>query len=344
MCTFAFMNLLRKLLLPLVPLYYLGALLNKKLYDWNLKKSTTYDFPLITVGNLSVGGTGKSPMVAYIVNLLQHKFNVATLSRGYKRKTEGFQLVTHNSTALEVGDEPLQLKVNYPKITVAVDANRTEGIATLLQHDKSIESIVLDDAFQHRKVVAKMQILLTAYHDLYINDILLPTGNLREPKSGAQRASIIIVTKCPTDLSVAKMEVIKEALQPTTQQKVFFSYINYAETVRRNDLELSLSAYLKEPFVLVTGIANPKPLVDYLKEKKATFTHKSFADHHNFSEKEIIALSKHKKILTTEKDFMRLSPFNSLEGKLMYLPIKCGFVTGADSFDAILLNYVKANL
>lgn len=335
------MNLLRKLLLPLVPLYYLGSLLNKKLYDWNVKKGKTYNFPLITIGNLSVGGTGKSPMVAYIVDLLQNKYSVATLSRGYKRKSKGFQLVNLTSTALDVGDEPLQLKLNYPNITVAVDANRANGIENLFQYNPNIQTIVLDDAFQHRKVVADMQILLTSYYDLYANDMLLPTGNLREPKSAAKRASIIIVTKCPCNLNAEKMKAIKAVLQPTAVQKVFFSYIKYATKVKGGNQEEALEEYLKKPFVLVTGIANPKPLVEYLKKKKAKFTHKSFLDHHNFSEKEIIALSQNQRILTTEKDFMRLSPYKSLQNKLRYLPIKSSFVTEEYGFNDLIFKYIK---
>lgn len=338
------MNLLRKLLWPFVPFYYLGALLNKKMYDWNVKKSTTYHFPLITVGNLSVGGTGKSPMVAYIVALLQDKFTVATLSRGYKRKLSGFQIVTQQSTALAIGDEPLQFKLNFPEVTVAVDADRANGIAKLFQYNKSIETIVLDDAFQHRKVQAGMQILLTAYNNLYVNDTLLPAGDLREPISAAKRASIIVVTKCPVNLSTAEREKIKKALRPQKQQKVFFSYINYATKVKGAKFEMELEDYLKHEFTLVTGIANPKPLLKYLEGKQAKFTHISFSDHHNFSAKEVLDLSKEKRLLTTEKDFMRLCPNVSLQSKLMYLPIKSCFLTEADRFDNTLLEYVKGNI
>lgn len=335
------MNWLRKLLFPFVPLYYIGALINKKMYDWSIKKSKWYDFPLITVGNLSVGGTGKSPMVAYLISLLENTKKVATLSRGYKRKTKGFQLVNENSTALEVGDEPLQFKLNFPKATIAVDADRRNGIEVLRKLKEQPEVIILDDAFQHRKVKAGLQILLTAYSNLYVNDCMLPTGDLREPKSGAKRATIIIVTKCPKEISLAERNKIEKQLRLETFQSVFFSYIDYGIEVKNEANVVAFEDFLTEEFTLLTGIANPKPLVDYLTENGAKFNHLSFSDHHNFTDSEIDNLSKETKILTTEKDFMRLKSFSSLKEKMYYLPITISFIEGQKRFEKLILEYCK---
>jgi len=334
------MNWLRKLVFPLVPIYYLGALINKKLYDWNIKKSTTYNFPLITVGNLSVGGTGKSPMVSYLVNILGKNNQIATLSRGYKRKSKGFQLVTKNSTALEVGDEPLQFKLNYPEVTVAVDADRRNGIEQLLNQKKKPTVLVLDDAFQHRKVKAGLQIVLTAYNNLYINDCLLPTGDLREPISAAKRAHIVVVTKCPEHLNKDEMVKIETSLKLERFQKLFFTSIVYDSKVKNKSESIILEEYIKQNFVLVTGIANPKPLVDYLDTKAANFKHFSYPDHHNFTDKELLKLSKENRILTTEKDFMRLSAFPALAEKLYYLPITISFIENKTVFDLCVSDYV----
>ncbi len=341
LCTFAIMNLLRKLLLPLVPLYYLGAFFNKKLYDWGLKASKSFDLPVITVGNLSVGGTGKSPMVAYITSLLHKDINVATLSRGYKRKSKGFQLVTSKSTALEVGDEPLQFKLNFPKVTVAVDADRKNGIDKLINSNTDIEVVLLDDAFQHRKVKAGLQILLTAYGNLYSNDLLLPTGDLREPRSAANRADVIVVTKCSQEISVKEMSAISKSLKPKNNQKIFFSYIAYANQVFGSTSTEDLKDYLGQRFTLITGIANPKPLVAFLRKNKGDFNHISFPDHHNFTDKELERIAKEDRILTTEKDFMRLCNIISLKNKLVYLPIRCAFIEKGKDFDGIIQSYVK---
>jgi len=339
--TFVGMKWLRKLFFPLVPIYYLGALINKKLFDWNIRKSKTYDLPIITVGNLSVGGTGKSPMVAYLIDLLQKEIKVAVLSRGYKRKTKGFQLVTKNSTALEVGDEPLQFKLNFPKATIAVDAERRNGIEKLIKSSEKPNAIILDDAFQHRKVKAGLQLLLTSYDDLYVNDCMLPIGNLREPKSGSERANVIIVTKCPEALNIDQRIKISTSLKVKSYQNVFFTYIEYDSVVKNKTQSISVDEYLKDKFTLVTGIANPKPLVDYLTLKQVHFKHLSFQDHHNFSKNQIEKLSKEGRILTTEKDFMRLKNFSLLKGKLFYIPIKSSFIEDRRQFEEIILNYCK---
>ncbi|MCZ4318033.1 tetraacyldisaccharide 4'-kinase [Aequorivita viscosa] len=320
------MNLLRKLLFPFSLLYGAITALRNWLYDKGWLKSKAYDFPVICVGNLSTGGTGKSPMIELLVLILKAENRLAILSRGYKRKTTGYREVLPTNSAAEVGDEPLQFKKKFPEIPVAVCENRQIGIEKL--HEKA-SVILLDDAFQHRKVKASFNILLTAFDKLYVNDCMLPTGNLREPKIGANRADLIVVTKCPENISDTAVEAIKRKLNPKPSQDIFFSKIGYASQIKNNAEQKSLS-YLKDrPFLLVTGIANPKPLVSYLKEEGLEFTESTFADHHNFTNSEIEQFKKEALILTTEKDFMRLQTIaNATE--IYYLPIKTVILNNAE--------------
>lgn len=310
------------------------------MYDWGIFKSTTYNFPIITVGNISAGGTGKSPFVGYLVSLLQKEKNIATLSRGYGRKTTGFQLVKTTSEAVNVGDEPLQLKQSYPNIEVAVDADRRNGISELSLLKVKPEVIILDDAFQHRKVKAGFQIVLTAYYNLYVNDYPLPVGDLREPISAAARAQVIMVTKCPANLSVEAQQEIERKLTPLLSQQVYFTTIIYSDFVFGHELKISLSAFLEEEFCLVTGIAEPKPLLEYLEKMKAEFSHSSYPDHHVFSDKEISQMTQCKKILTTQKDYMRLQNEESLKGKIFYLPIEIQFLNKEAVFKKQLREFV----
>lgn len=313
------MKLIRKIAFPFVPIYYAVTMLRNKLYDLDIKKSVSYDFPVICVGNLSVGGTGKTPMVEYLINLLKDDYKIATLSRGYKRKTKGFQLANETSSANTLGDEPFQFYNKFKNILVAVDSDRNNGIRTLRLLENKPEVIVLDDAFQHRKVKAGFNILLTSYSHLYVDDFVLPTGNLRESKSGAKRANVIVVTKCPMDLTENhKINIIKK-LNIEAYQHVFFSFINYAEEVFSFENKMNLND-LKD-FTLVTGIANANTLVQFLKEKHLKFEHLNFNDHHDFSETDIKKLEAKQTIVTTEKDFMRVKQFASLRSKLFYLPI-----------------------
>ncbi|WP_027392404.1 tetraacyldisaccharide 4'-kinase [Aquimarina latercula] len=334
------MNLLRKILLPIVPVYYFVTWLRNKLYDSGIKKSVSYDFPVIAVGNLSVGGTGKSPMVEYLIKLLKDEVILATLSRGYKRETKGFQLVQINSTAKEVGDEPLQFKTKFKNVTVAVDADRRNGISNLRNQEISPEVILLDDAYQHRKVKAGFYILLTPYYDLYSDDIVLPTGDLREPRSGADRADIIIVTKCPTTISSELKESITKKMNIKSTQILLFATIDYGSDIINSSRERSVSSLKDTPFTLVTGIANPKPLLEYYSSLGLDFTHINYPDHHNFTETELDQLKKHDYIVTTEKDYMRLAPSFS-EEKLWYQPIEMKFIDDQNVFDTRILEYIK---
>ncbi|WP_378186927.1 tetraacyldisaccharide 4'-kinase [Aquimarina sp. W85] len=334
------MKILRKLLLPIVPIYYLITWLRNKLYDLNIKKSKAYDFPVLVVGNLSVGGTGKSPMIEYLLFLLKDVYDLAVLSRGYKRSTSGFQLVETSHSADQVGDEPLQFKRKFEEVLVAVDADRQNGIQKLRMQNPVPEVLLLDDAFQHRKVKAGFYILLTTFYDLYIDDIPLPTGNLREPREGAGRATIILVTKCPPDLSVKDQNQIIKRLKINANQKVYFTSIAYSNFLQNGQHTVSIKDLRTTNFTLITGIANPKPLTQFYKTLGLNFEHLSFPDHHNFTEAEITKFKKRGLLITTEKDFVRLKDRLDSD-KLFYQPIEVSFLNRQTDFDRQIKEYIK---
>lgn len=333
------MNLIRKILLPFVPVYYFVTWLRNMLYDIGFKKSVAYKFPVIAVGNLSVGGTGKSPMVEYLIRLLQNKVRLATLSRGYKRETKGFQMVDIHSTVKEVGDEPLQFKTKFIDVIVGVDGDRRNGISRLIAHEPMPEVVLLDDAYQHRKVKAGLYILLTAYYDLYCDDMLLPTGNLREPKAGAARADIIVVTKCPKGITAQNERKIINKLSVKSYQQVFFSTIEYGCELMNMSGKRSVDSLGQASFALVTGIANPSSLVSYYSSLGLDFIHVKYPDHHNFTKKDMEALRKYDLIVTTEKDYVRLvSDFS--DQVLWYQPITMEFIDNQELFDAKIVGFV----
>lgn len=332
------MILLRKLLFPFAILYGFITSLRNYLFDKGILKSYSFDIPIIAVGNLSVGGTGKTPQIEYLIRLLSPTYNVATLSRGYKRKSEGFILADVSSTAEILGDEPFQYYTKFPTIQVAVDADRRNGIEKLLSQKAKPEIILLDDAFQHRKVKAGFYILLTAYGDLFCDDFMLPTGNLRESRNGAKRANLIIVTKCPPNITESEQERIKKKLG--VDLPIYFSSIAYDDKVYNDTESLAVSDLKSTPKILLAGIAKPKPFFDFLKADTDEIM--GFPDHHNFSESEILMLktkAKDKIIITTEKDFVRLEA-KILKEQLYYLPIKSKFLSNQETFDQIILNYV----
>ena len=334
------MNLVRKFLFPFAILYGFITSIRNFFFDKGILKSYSFDVPVIAVGNLSVGGTGKTPQIEYLIRLLSSKYKVATLSRGYKRKSEGFVLADAHSNASILGDEPFQFYTKFPNIQVAVDANRKNGIEQLLSQESKPDIILLDDAYQHRKVKAGFYILLTSYGDLYADDFILPTGNLRESRSGAQRANLVIVTKCPENLSLDEQQKIKEKLKLTVSQELYFSFIDYDEKVYSEIQSLTVEEIKNTDTVLLAGIAKPKPFFDYLKgEKTETLT---FPDHHHFTEVEIEAIAnktKKKIIITTEKDYVRLKD-SILKDRLFYLSIRSSFISDSDSFDKKIFNYV----
>jgi len=314
--------LLRKILFPFSLIYAFVVRLRNFLYDTGVKKTTKFSTKTICIGNLSTGGTGKTPMVEYLIRQLQSDYKMAILSRGYKRKSSGFVLANEKSTVASLGDEPFQIHTKFPKVTVAVDENRRNGIHRLEESVKP-DLILLDDAFQHRKVTLGLHILLTAHDNLYCDDWYLPTGNLRDSKREAQRADLIVVTKCPPALSEMAQHKIYKRLKPNSNQQVLFSTLEYDSLFYGKTEKLSLSDLKEKKVTLVTGIANPKPLTSHLETIGLTFEHLSYADHHFFSASEIKALNEKELVLTTEKDYMRLK--NEV-ANLFYIVVKHKFL------------------
>lgn len=346
------MKFLRLLLFPFSIIYGLVVILRNLLYNIGLLKSTSFNLPVISVGNLAVGGSGKSPMTEYIVGLLKNDAKIATLSRGYGRNTHGFLEVLGTSTALDAGDEPIQFKSKFPDITVAVCENRVTGIETL---QASHEVVILDDAFQHRAVKPGLSILLFDYSRFTHWQLLLPAGNLREPFFARKRADILVVTKTPPNLSKALKLNISQRLKPYPHQKLFFSFLEY-HTLKQldGDVEKSLDTLTSTTdVILLTGIANPLPLVEKLKTYTTNIFHCQYRDHHHFNRENIIKLvasfraakSADKIIITTEKDAQRLKTpvikelLNNLP--VYYLPVSTKFHKPGDlEFDQIIKNYV----
>ena len=334
------MNLLRKILFPFAVLYGFITSIRNFLFDKGMLKSHSFDVPVIAVGNLSVGGTGKTPQIEYLIRLLSPKYKIATLSRGYKRQSKGFVLADSTSNAEILGDEPFQFYTKFKNIQVAVDADRKNGIEQLLYQQERPDVILLDDAFQHRKVKAGFYILLTSYGDLFCDDYMLPTGNLRESRSGAKRADIIVVTKCPANLSLDEQNEIKSKLQLNSDQELYFSYIDYDDSVYSEDKVLKVSEIENVDKLLLAGIAKPEPFFGYLQDESVECL--TYPDHHHFSEKELLEInnkSKNKIIITTEKDFVRLKGSIPKE-QLFYLPIRSTFLSVSENFDKTITNYV----
>ncbi|PIE49180.1 MAG: tetraacyldisaccharide 4'-kinase [Flavobacteriales bacterium] len=337
----------RKILYPFSLIYGEITTLRNRLYNRKILKSTGFDIPIITVGNLSVGGTGKTPQIEYLIRLLSDKCKVAVLSRGYKRSSSGFIIADKNSSAKTVGDEPLQYFKKFQNIIVAVDADRVNGITNLLALASKPDVILLDDAFQHRKVKSGLNILLTQYGQLYSDDTVLPTGNLREKKSGADRAEVVVVTKCPDELSEMQQFTIAQQLQIKNYQTLFFSKIVYADKIIGKKDTVEVNKLKKYNVLLVTGIAKTNPLTDYLTKINVDFKHLKFADHYVFKEKDFKAVETAYKrlegdkkiILTTEKDYVR--SFEESNLPIFYLPIKTEFIDHQSDFDKIILNYVE---
>ncbi|MEO9894351.1 tetraacyldisaccharide 4'-kinase [Aurantibacter sp.] len=299
------MKLLRIIGLPVAFVYGLIIHMRNYLFDAGILKSKSFQTPTVCVGNLSLGGTGKTPMVEFLVEALHYHIKVAVLSRGYKRKSSGYVVADANSTVDTLGDEPFQIHKKFKQITLAVDSDRINGITTL-EKTVSPSLIILDDAFQHRKVKPDFSILLTAFNNYYSDDYFLPYGTLRDSKNQAKRAQVIVVTKCPQELSLDKRMAIKERLKPLENQKVLFSFLAYNNRIKGLSKETTLDEIKNHNITLVTGIANPLPLMDYLRSKDLNFEHLRFKDHHDFSANEIRNLNSKDFVLTTEKDFVRL--------------------------------------
>ena len=335
------MNFIRKLLFPLGGLYLLITFISNWLYDLGISTTKLYDLPVIAIGNLSAGGTGKTPQTEYIIRLLKDTYKIAVLSRGYKRSTKGFLLANTHVSATELGDESYQMYSKFPEVSVAVCEDRQTGIENLISNSNP-DVILLDDAFQHRKVKAGFYILLTAYDELFSDDFILPFGNLRESAIGKKRANVVVVTKCPQNITKKNKDEVK--LKLNVNVPVFFTSIDYDSKVFSTENSISVSDIISKEKVIVAGIAKPKYFVDYL--NSGTDKVMIYPDHHNFSEAEISEineLSKDKIIVTTEKDFMRLNgKINS--SNLFYLPIQSKFVSEKEQFDALVTNWVRVIL
>lgn len=356
-------------LTPLSWIYGFAVWIRNLLFDTEVLKSRTFAVPVISVGNITVGGAGKTPHVEYLVSLLHNRVKTAVLSRGYKRKSKGFVLAGSTTTIHEIGDEPYQIQKKFPNVRVAVDADRCHGIDTLLATPETKDTgvVLLDDAFQHRYVKPGINILLTDYHRIITDDVLLPAGRLREPISAKDRADIVIVTKCPADMNPMAYRVLQRSMNLFPYQNLFFTTIKYcplsplfieAKPLMQpdfNDKTTINSATLLPNVLLVTGIASPRHLIEDLTDYCKSITHISFSDHHEFSASDVesinFAYKMQKKpciIITTEKDAMRMMDLKGLSRgvreNIYYLPIKINFLQGEEEkFNQIILNYVQKN-
>jgi len=346
-----FQWLLRLLLLPFSLLYGAAVIIRNRLFDWDIIKSTTYDVPIVSIGNLTVGGTGKTPCTEYVVDLFRNKNRTAVLSRGYGRATKGFRWVTNNSLPSEAGDEPLQIKHKFgDDIAVAVCEKRVNGVNQLLKNTPRPTFIVLDDAFQHRYIKPGFSVVLVNYHQPIFKDWLLPSGRLREPVSGLNRCDAIVVTKCPENMLTTEKTHIEKRLHRIADKPVFFSTIHY-EPLRGVFHNQTINMQQVSTILVVTGIANPTPMYNHLKD--FAFQSIAFPDHHAFTQKdtEKIIREFHKLkgqnniVITTEKDAQRLKQFGAalepIKQHLFYLPLRMKFLfDGQQAFNQSLMQFV----
>lgn len=341
------------LLTPFSWLYGAGTYLRNKCYDWGLKSSVTFDVPIVSVGNLTVGGTGKTPHVEYIVQALSSSYKIAVLSRGYKRKTRGFVLASPQSTPDTIGDEPFQIYKKYGyRVRVAVCENRAKGIESLLKIAPSINLVVLDDAFQHRGVQPKVNLLLVDYSRPVFADHLLPLGRLRESKQATGRADMVIVTKTPEQVQPLSLRLMKKNLDLWAYQRLFFSRVNYGELTPVFEQENHFSLHMEDlsrndMVLLVSGIANPRPFIRHFKKYPCRVKVAHFPDHHDFSRSDLEAIQQaydqmkgaKRVIITTEKDAVRLAynPYfpEKLKSCIFYLPISVEMVEGIEDSNFI---------
>lgn len=350
------MILLRFLLYPFALLYGLLMFARNKLYDWGVLKSTQFSIPVISVGNITVGGTGKTPHVEYMIRLLKPEHKIAVLSRGYRRKTKGFRYVKDESTTDEAGDEPLQIKKKFNDIIVAVDKNRVHGVNKLLKENPGLNTVILDDAFQHRRIKPGLSILLTDFHNLYPEDYLMPVGKLREFRRSARRADIIMVTKTPSVLSPITVRRITDLIRPRRHQSLYFSFIKYGKLLPLPGLEGLKVPEKISSILLFAGIANMYPLVEHVMQLTNHLDKIRFGDHHKYSESDLKKIrakfesmfTRNKIIVTTEKDAMRLSypkiPDILADLPVFYIPIVTKVHTEfSKEFNDQVFEYVQEN-
>jgi len=343
------------LLLPFSLLYGLVTWIRNKLFDWGILKEIEHQIPIISVGNLSMGGTGKTPMIEYLIRLLKDEYKLAALSRGYGRKTKGFVLANKNSKAIAIGDEPLQYALKFDSIHVAVSENRNKGVQELIKSVPDLDLVLLDDAFQHRYIKPGLNILLTEFYRLYTDNYVFPSGSLREFRFGAERADIVVVTKTPITLSPITRRRIAGELHLKKHQLLLFSKIEYGDLIPYSFFNLGRLKKRYANIILFTGIANNYPLQDHLRQICSELTVLTFSDHHHFNQKDVVEIlkaynnifGKNKILVTTEKDIMRLKDFDKMylfnEIPLLYIPIHTVFHNGdgdllADKIKSYLSN------
>ena len=349
-------------LYPVSLLYGLITRVRNFLYNTGILPSVEFNFPVICVGNITVGGTGKTPHTEYLAELLRKDFKVATLSRGYKRKTRDFRIASASSLVEEIGDEPMQIFRKFPDILVAVDRNRVHGIKKILTRNPEIEVIILDDAFQHRRITPGFSILLSDFERPFMNDHMLPYGNLRESRGNMSRADVILITKSPEDITAMQRRLIVKRVDKAPYQNLYFTSFSYKTPLPvfdikdKEDIHLDLSENKGYGAVLVTGIANPLPLKECLEKTSDEIIHLSFPDHYSFKEKDITSISKayedlrsqRKYVFTTEKDAARLREFTNIaepfRSAFFYIPIGICFLNNdQNEFNKMIIDYVRNN-
>ncbi len=350
------MNIRGLLLLPFAVLYGMIVFVRNKMFDFKIIKSKSFTIPVISVGNLSVGGTGKTPHIEYLIRLLHKDFTVATLSRGYGRKTSGFMLVDETATSKTAGDEPLQYRKKFPEIHIALDEKRTRGISKIIEQIPETEVVLLDDAFQHRYVKPGLSILLTDFYKPFSQNYILPSGTLRESRSGIKRADIIVVTKCPPVHSPIVCKSMEKDMKIQEGQNVYYSYIDYGNLVPMNSFSEKMVFKKFSTILMFAGIANLYPLQDKLRSLADNVETLKFRDHYQYHSKDMLKIKKkfknifqkNKIIVTTEKDAMRIKDTPLMDFfvdlPLFYLPIEVKLhKKDKDKFDTQILNYVRKN-
>jgi tetraacyldisaccharide 4'-kinase len=341
------MNALRFILFPFALIYWLITSIRNLLFDKKIFKSNQFDLPVINIGNLSMGGAGKTPHCEYVLDLFKDNSKIALLSRGYGRKTNSYIEVESTHNYRDVGDEPLQIKNKFPYTTVAVEGNRIKGVLNLMYDHPKTEIILLDDAFQHRAIKPGINILLTKFNSPFYKDYIFPVGNLRESTKGKKRADIIIITKCPNNITEKQMNSIENSISYSVP--IYFTKIKYGELIPVfNASKLKLNS--THNILLVTGIANTSELILELKTQQLTYKHLAYRDHYPFSDKDADYISEifgkfaneNKIILTTEKDAMRLKSLEKLKSlPIFIISIKIEFIKQKNDFENQLVNYVR---
>jgi tetraacyldisaccharide 4'-kinase len=354
------LNNKNKLLYPVSLIYGMVTGFRNFLYNHEIIRSAKFKTPIICIGNITVGGTGKTPHTEYIINLLSQHFNIAVLSRGYKRKTKDFTIASAFSTVDEIGDEPLQIARKFPGIMVAVESDRVKGVNKILEIRPETDVIVLDDGFQHRRLKPGFSILLTDYGRPMKSDNLLPYGSLRENRKNSDRADNIIITKTPPGTSSERMKALSDDLNKLPDQKIYFTGIKYHSPIpvfekKEEILQPSWNSFSDNGAVIVTGIANPIPFLHHIERFFSKIVHLRFPDHHNFTVNDILTISSawgdlesvNRYIITTEKDAIRIREVASIPEHLKsifyYIPVGIEFLCGKDEFEKTIIDYVRKN-